>query len=524
MKTLVKILLFSFVAVGLTMTLGCSQPSSGKSQVEFEDGTIVQTQTGKVQGVQEGEIVSFKGIPFAKPPVGELRFAPPEKATSWEGILECSEYRECAVQVDEGQVVGSEDCLYLNIWAPVDAANKELPVYVYIHGGAFAMGSPSKATYEGTRFAQDGIIQVNIAYRLGGLGFLSSEELEENYGYLGNAGMLDQIAGLQWVQDNIAAFGGDPSNVTVGGESAGAFSVSNLIVSPLAKGLFNRAIMESGNVLGQPLGLPQQPGDRETALQTSENLMEYLGAKSISDMRALSAEEITQATAFNLDMTDPSPYYQWPVFDGVVLPQNPYESLKKNEVNGVPILAGFNSDEGTMFVPEGISEQTYIEYVERIFADQSAEILTRYPVDDQHAATDCARYLFKMALRMGSDVFVDELSSYGHDAYFYEFSFSTPQLEELGLGTSHALELPFVFDAFPESVVLDEETKTLKESIHNYWLNFIRTGNPNSEAEVLWPKYSVEAKNKMKLDNLMESSLVDDADEVSYFVNLFWNS
>lgn len=517
-----KALALACVMACVLAMFGCAKSDSAATQGESEDAAIVQAKQGKVQGVREEGIIAFKGIPFAQPPIGELRFAPPEEALPWDGVLDCAEYRDWAMQMSDGEVIGSEDCLYLNIWMPEDARGKNLPVYVYIHGGAFAMGSPSKPMYDGTRFAQDDIIQVNIGYRLGGLGFLASEEVEEECGYLGNAGVLDQIAGLQWVQDNIAAFGGDPGNVTVGGESAGSFSVSNLIESPLAEGLFNRAIMESGNLLGQPLGLPQQPGDRETALRVSEAFMSHLGARDIADMRAMDAEEIVRASAFNLDMTNPSPYYLWPVFDGKVLPQNPYGFLVEGKVNGVDILAGFNTDEGTMFIPEGISEQVYIEYVERIFGSQSAAVLERYPVDAGHTATDRARYLFKMALRMGADAFADELSRQGHDVYFYEFAFSAPLLDEMGLGTSHALELPFVFDTFPDEVALSEEDEAFKESVRAYWLGFIKTGDPNAEGEATWPKYSAEEKLMLVLDEAMASKVVDDADEVAFFMNAFW--
>lgn len=523
MKVLARILAGAlFVTIMLAM-IGCSQPSANVKQRASEDITIVHTQQGDVQGMNDQGILAFKGIPFAEPPVGDLRFAPPQKVSAWEGVLACTDYRDWAMQMDGEDVIGSEDCLYLNVWTPENAQGKNLPVYVYIHGGAFAMGSPSKDMYDGTRFAQDGVIQVNLSYRLNGLGFFASEELEKEYGYLGNIGVLDQIAGLQWVQDNIAAFGGDPNNVTIGGESAGSFSVSNLIESPFAKGLFDRAIMESGNLLGQPLGLPTQPGDRESALQVSTDLMGELAAKDIQEMRALDAAAITKASAFNLDMSDPSPYYQWPVFDGVVLPADPYEALTSSNVNEVPILAGFNTDEGSMFIPEGISEQTYTEYVERIFGDRSAGVLERYPVDADHSATDRARYLFKMSLMMGSEVFADELSKQGHDVYFYEFALTIPELEKIGLGTMHAIELPFVFDTIPDTVSLDDDTAAFKEAVHTYWLNFIKTGDPNSEGLAPWPKYSNEAKLKLVLDEQMKSASVDDVDEVAYFTNLFWS-
>jgi para-nitrobenzyl esterase len=279
-----------------------------------------------------------------------------------------------------------------------------MPVLVFIHGGAFTQGSAAKPTYDGTRFAKDGVIQVNIAYRLNGLGFLPAEELEEEYGYIGNTGVLDQIAGLEWVKENIGYFGGDPDNITVSGESAGSFSVSNLILSPLAEGLFDKAIMESGNLLGQPLAAPLSNGKTSQALENAERLMESLGAETFVDMLDADADDIASESNFEMNIIHPSDQAFFPVFDGVIIPENPYSALQNGDYNGVDILAGYNTDEGTLFVDEGISEQDYISLVENIFGGNAPAVLERYPVDEEHTATDRARFMMKMGLRMGSDV------------------------------------------------------------------------------------------------------------------------
>ncbi|MEG0323052.1 MAG: carboxylesterase family protein, partial [Raoultibacter sp.] len=312
----------SFVALAgtafvSTTLFGCTSPSSSsKEQAPADNATqpdplVVTTDKGVVRGALEDGVRVFRGIPFAEPPLGELRFAAPREALAWEGECACLECKEPPLQLDDGTVIGSEDCLYLNLWAPQDASAKNLPVFVFIHGGGYSQGSPSKDMHKGTRFAQDGVVQVNITYRLNGLGFFGSSELEKETGLFGNAGMLDQIAGLEWVQRNIAQFGGDPDNITIGGESAGAFSVSTLIASPRAQGLFKRAILESGNLLGQPIVAPAVPGDVEKAESMTASLMATLKAKNLSDMRALEARDIVAQSSFSMDVIHPSERYFW---------------------------------------------------------------------------------------------------------------------------------------------------------------------------------------------------------------------
>lgn len=486
---------------------------------------VVDTAYGQVKGVAWDGVVSYKGIPFAEPPIGDKRFSPPQDLQAWDGVLDCREYAPMAIQTaDEPGLEKSEDCLYLNIWKPEEQTEELAPVLVFIHGGAFTQGSASKSMYDGTRFVQDGVVQVNISYRLNGLGFLTSEELEDETGYIGNAGMLDQIAGLRWVQENIERFGGDPNNVTISGESAGSFSVSNLILSPLAEGLFHKAIMESGNVLGQPLVAPLSNGDKSQALGNAERLMESLEATSLDDMRKADALAIAENSNFVMDIIHPSDTAFFPVFDGVVLPENPYQALADGAYNSVDILGGYNTDEGTLFVEEGISEQDYVDLVEAIFGENAPAVLERYPVDEANSATDRARFMMKMGLRAGTDVFADKLSADGRNVYLYHFDYRIAALDEAGLGTMHALELPFVFDTFSPTTRLSEDDRAFADDAHNRWLNFVRSGNPNEGAPVgaEWEAYSQSEKQTMTLSQNSHLSAAEGTEDVAFLMSLIW--
>lgn len=489
------------------------------------DENVVETASGAVKGSAWDGIVSFKGVPFAAPPTGERRFAPPQAPEAWDGVLDCRAYAPIPVQTDEEPgLEQSEDCLYLNIWAPEEKAAEPAPVLVFIHGGAFTQGSASKPMYDGTRFAQDGVVQVNLSYRLNGLGLFASPELAEEGGFVGNAAVLDQIAGLTWVKENIERFGGDPGNITVSGESAGAFSVSNLILSPLADGLFQKAIMESGNVLGQSLVAPLSSGDEGQALANAERLMEGLGAASLQDMREADAHEIAALSDFEMNIVQPSDKAFFPVFDGTVLPENPYGALMSGAYNGVDILGGYNADEGTLFVEEGIGEQEYADLAEHVFGDEAAAVLERYPVDAENTATDRARFIMEMGLRMGTDAFADKLSADGHNAYLYRFDYRVPALDAAGLGAMHGLELPFVFGSFAPTDRLSDADRAFAEEVHARWLGFIAHGDPNEGAPsgVRWEPYRQSDRQTMVLGQDMRLAPAEQTEDVAFFMSLAW--
>ena len=498
----------------------CAKQGSNETQ-----DPIIQTVYGQVQGFVIDGVTVFKGIPFAAPPVGNLRFAPPQPIEPWEGILDCTKFKESAMQKNKGLSEMSEDCLYLNIWTPEDAVGKKLPVLVYIHGGGYANGSPANSTYEGTRFAKDGVIQVNVAYRLNVFGFIADQEIEAQYGYLGNAGMLDQVASLKWVKENIESFGGDPDNITISGESAGSFSVSTLIESPLAKGLFNRAILESGNLLGQQMVSSKANGSVEQALVAKDSFYQKLNVKSLAEIQALSAQVISETAPYSSDMSAPTQNF-WPIFDGKAIPSDPYKALVNGDINAVDILGGYNSDEGTMFITHEIDELTYSEFVESLFGTEKARaVLDRYPVNEDYTPTERAHFIIEMGIRFGTDVFANELTKQGHNAYLYNFDYMFPELEKKGLGTAHGIELIFVFDTLPSNIKLTDDLIAFKEQVHTYWLNFIKNGDPNQGDSVAieWPKYDAETKMTLKLNNNIKAIPAEEVEDIEFFTHLLWD-
>lgn len=500
-------------------------------------GPVAVTAYGRVLGLHEDGVDVYRGIPFARPPVGPLRFTPPQNPEAWAGTLKAAKFPAVPVQEsDTSPYEQSEDCLYLNIWAPARAATgPKRPVLVFIHGGGYSFGHASNSLYDGRAFALDGVVQVNIAYRLNALGFMPVAEAGPESGQVANLGTLDQIKALEWVRDNIAAFGGDPGNVTIAGESAGAFSVASLMLSPLAQGLFQRAILESGNTLGQDLMMPKARGDLKTALDHADEFARSLaaahpdGRASLEKLRALPARELSKASYLSMDFTKPSPYHFFTVFDGRVLPEDPYQALVEGtEVNDVPILVGFNSDEGTMFIPEGTTEAQYRELLNATFGQRGGEVYERYPVDAEHPATQRARDLIRMGLRLGGDLMAEVLSGRGLAVYGYQFDYHVPELDRKGLGVMHALELPFVFDTLKAMGPWFAETSprdlAFQDTVHNYWLNFIKTGDPNQgeAVAVAWPRYSPQGRKILVLDEVCREAEAPGLEDVDYFSRLIW--
>lgn len=520
-----KIYLVAAILLVLILT-GCQTSAVGNGG--DRDPKTVKITSGKILGQEEEGVISFKGVPFARFPVGELRFAPPQPERKWNNTLDCTEFRDMPVQAEDAQeddLTYGEDCLNLNVWTPADYEGKKLPVLVFIHGGAYSQGAAGKALYTGERFASDGVVQVNIEYRLNALGFLTDEALAEEYDVVGNAGVLDQIAGLEWVRDNISAFGGDPERVTICGESAGSMSVSNLIMSPKAKGLFQQAIMESGSLFGQPILAPTSNGDLDQALATTKRLYEKLEVGDINELRECEAQDIADNSSFSMDMTQPSKLSFFPVFDGEVLPADPYAALQSGNNQQVNIMTGFNTDEGTLFIPEGISQAQYETFVKNIFGENADQVLQRYPTDgDKNTPTERARYIVKMGLRLGGDMMAEEMTKQGNAAYCYQFAYQMDVLDAVGLGTMHAMELPFVFDTIADGMALVPEMEAFKEEVHAYWLNFIKNGEPGTSAatKISWPKYSSETKEMLYLGNSIQIKSLPDQADVAFFKALLW--
>ncbi|MBQ9366013.1 MAG: carboxylesterase family protein [Schwartzia sp.] len=486
------------------------QSASGMQRIaeEWPDDAevLLETSMGTMRGRQHENIRIFRGIPYAKPPVGELRFAPTEAAEPWDGVLDATRFSLPVTQY--GMTKTGEGALTLNVWTPAEEGEK-LPVYVFIHGGAFASGSGSMATYESTRLAEQGIVAVTINYRLNAFGFLADETGMEEYGTTGNWGILDQIEALKWIQANIEAFGGDPERVTIGGESAGSFSVSALIVSPLAKGLFRQAIMESGCILNIPAVSPITRGDLKLSIGDSRRYVEMMGGadtpEGIDYMRGIHAEDLAANTRFRVHATtDPQPFCFWPVFDGAVLPKNPMAAVKDGELNAVRLLAGFNTDEGSIFIEQPATEADYHAALYNAFGRNAPDFIARYPIDAKHDAFDRLSEVFGASTtKSGAVAYADALAEMGEDVYFYRFDYRDPNVtDESRIGVAHAAELKYVFGTLDTVAAGHESARAMSDKMLRAWANFIKTGDPNGEDGIdgqTWEKYDPENRRDFRL-------------------------
>jgi para-nitrobenzyl esterase len=467
----------------------------------------VKTKAGLLKGSTsaDGRVRIFRGIPYAAPPVGPLRWKEPAPVAAWQGTRDATENGAQCVQA---QIFGdisfprpaSEDCLYLNVWTPAKAASERLPVMVWIHGGGFQAGAGPEPRHDGDAIARKGVVLVTLNYRLGVFGFFSHPELTRESGRnaSGNYGLLDQIAALRWVRDNIAEFGGDPRNVTIFGESAGSFAVSALMASPPAAGLFHKAIGESGayftgatGTLGlQPLSATEQRG---------LTFASSVGADSLAALRAKPADELLAAAM----KTQPG---FTPNVDGYVLREAVAATYAAGKQAHLPLLAGWNADEvrvSIVLAKEKPTAKTFTEQTRTRYGQQADAILAVYP-----AATDAEA--LESAAALASDVFIGhgtwkwiEMHARTGNAPIYRYSFdrkipvaADAQVNGVAatsrdVGARHAGEIEYVFGSLDsrKGVPWEPVDRTLSDAITTYWTNFARTGNPNGSGLPEWPRY-----------------------------------
>jgi para-nitrobenzyl esterase len=490
------------------------------SYTDYALSSIINTEGGKVEGTVENGIKVFKGIPFAAPPVGGLRWKAPQPAKPWEGVLKADKFAPACPQ--PMKMEQSEDCLYLNVWTPANLANEKLPVMVWIHGGGFFVGNPSEPLYNGIEFARKGVIFVSIAYRVGPLGFLAHPDLsaESPNKVSGNYGLLDQIEALKWVQKNISAFGGDPAKVTIFGESAGAISVSMLCASPLAKGLFRGAISESGGNFG-PVGETRQDGI--ISLKGAENsgvgFMERMGAKSIDELRKMDPQELFKDPASGIGGF-------WPNADGYVIPDDQYKLYEAGKYNDVNVIIGTNSDEGAMFA--GPSEpDIYKKGIEGRFGDFAGKILEMYPGDTKEQTQTSSADIFReTAFAWPSWAWARLQSRTGKSKIFmYYFNQQQPKTPDLPAnlnfrGAPHGADIRYVFKYQDKNIYTEDDLK-LGELMTTYWINFAKNGDPNGENLTVWPEFKENNPSYMYLSYPPKQGPVPNLDKLELMEEYF---
>ncbi len=483
----------------------------------------LQTQSGPVKGVVQDGVGIYKGIPYAKPPLGDLRFAPPQDAEPWADVLDCSAFGDIATQDSvSGGLSMSEDCLTVNVWTPATGADEKLPVYVWIHGGGFAIGSGAEADYDGANFAKEGIVAVTLNYRLNAPGFFASQETYDQYGTTGNWGILDQIKALEWINANIGAFGGDSSNITIGGESAGSYSVSALITSPLAEGLFQRAIMESGSILGIPGNNFYSKGNLERSIELCRMMGYPFGAEDnaegLKTLREADINVLSQMSPLQQDFTITVAFMLTPVFDGYVLPTDVYGALQSGDINKVDLLWGYNGFEGSFFIPADTDELTYEMMAARMYGyDDGQKVLERYPVDAEHDSGERTRRILGYGmLDSVMKPYADSLSRAGQKVYGYKFNYATQDSIESGLGAYHGSEIAYAFGNLPDTAT--DEQKAVSKEMFTRWVNFIKNGNPNEgeAVDVAWPEYDADSAQMLLFDKEIETAELPDKEDFEF--------
>ncbi|SHN06755.1 para-nitrobenzyl esterase [Duganella sacchari] len=469
------------------------------------------TANGIVDGVQEASgVKSFKGIPFAAPPVGALRWKAPQAAASWKGVRKADHFAARCMQLPlfDDMVFRSdgvsEDCLYLNVWTPVRSDKEKLPVVVYFYGGGFAAGDGSEPRYDGESMASKGIVTLTVNYRLNVFGFLAHPELtkESPNRASGNYGLMDQAAALQWVRKNIAAFGGDPARVTIAGESAGSFSVSAQMINPQAKGLIAGAIGESGSLLGHMAPAPLNVGE-----QIGAGFARSAGASTLAELRALTAQQL-------LDATKKTGAWFSAIQDGYVIPRPPVAMYAAGEQARVPLLAGWNAYEGHYKQVLGNNAPTAENFsaaLKKLYGDQADAAQQAYSGDVKQAATELASDRF---IGFGTWKWIDSHArSSGKPVYRYYYTRPRPGQE----GANHSVEIEYAMGNLATNKVYawTDDDRALSTQMQGYFANFIKTGNPNGAGLPEWPQASAGGASRlMKLD--VPSAAITATDDAHY--------
>ena len=490
-------------------------------------GTLVRTDAGPVIGKFElnTAVRAFLGIPFAAPPVGEARWKAPQAVASWQEPRRATSFAAQCMQPGRsrtsvyyeyaGDQPMSEDCLYLNVWAPSDIGAGKLPVMVWIYGGGFQQGSAANPVFDGARLASRGVVVVSVNYRVGIFGFLAHPELTAKSAHhaSGNYGLLDQVAGLEWVKRNAATFGGDPDNVTIFGQSAGAISVTYLFASPLARGLFAGGIAESLGFVNKSIPTLADGEKR------GSDLADKVGAHSLDELRRVPAEKLLETKlAAN------------PIVDGYFLPADPYAIFAEAKEAPVPLLAGWNADEGTTF-PHARTLTSYQQWVHQKYPDIADRVLALYPAANDEEAKASAKAIARDSLfAWGAWSAARQHARNGHPSFLYYFSHPQPlpaglHFDEIdsadGLGSFHSAEYPYIFGTLDVlSRDWTDADRKLSDRLQSCWVAFAYAGSPNAPGLPHWPQLGPEGEATMHLGNETGAGPVPNLDRLRLFDTL----
>jgi len=484
------------------------------------DFDAVKVESGRVSGTlsKSGNVHIFRGIPFAAPPVGDFRWKAPQPVKVWSGVRQCDAFGPSPMQGSPSPFGPwsaeylipkepiSEDCLYLNVWTGAETASEKRPVLVWIYGGGFNSGGSGVPIYDGEATAKKGVVFVSFNYRVGPFGFFAHPELTKESGHnaSGNYGLMDQVAALQWVRKNIAAFGGDPNNVTIAGQSAGSMSVNCLVATPLAKGLFTKAIAESGASFAR---------SAQTLQQAEENglkMAQTLGASSLAELRAKPADEILKKAQG-----------RGPIIDGYVLPQTIAAIFAARQQNDVTLLTGWNEDEGMSFGPPKKAD----EYRKGIEEQYGPKALKFYPGNtDAEAAASQVKISRDMIFGAQNYTWANIQSRAGKTVYVYRFTRKLPATGQYAhYGAFHTGEVAYAYDnlRFIDHQLrpLEPADQELARTISTYWANFIKNGNPNGQGLPQWPLYSTKEKQIMALGIPARAIALPDGPALDYLFN-----
>jgi para-nitrobenzyl esterase len=494
------------------------------TQIASSQIQTVKVTGGEVQGVATEGISIFKGIPFAAPPVGDLRWKEPAPVQAWTGVKKADAFGRACMQAAGAMgntAPVSEDCLYLNVWTPAKKPGEKIPVIVWIYGGGFSGGSTSTSMYDGTGFAKKGVVLVSVAYRVGPFGFLAHPELSRESGKgSGNYGLEDMIAGLKWVKENIAGFGGDPAKVTIFGHSAGGMAVNMLAASPAAKGLFTRAICMSGGSFA-PLQTSNQGGigmgvpTLKLAESTGEEFLKQLGAANIKAARAKSAEEIQKNSGGG--MGGGGLRFR-PAADGNIIPNDLYSLYQARRFNDTPILVGHTSDELGSFGGRGTATAAQFEkQIRSQYGSHADAILSVYPHSTDAEAAKSSKGLSRESTFSWSTwTWARMQSKQGKSkAFIYYYDYHAPNVD----GSGHGSDVPYAFQTLSggRGGAPKPEDLKLSDAISSYWVNFAKTGDPNGPGLPNWPAFEVNDQKAMVFDAAPSARPVPNLDKLKVF-------